>query len=467
MSSTVNLQTGEGWSHLNNLETLGNIQVDGNLTVLGTINGSEDNAYVITSIATVGNGTLTAAGLVGGAILRTGPVANYTDTTDTAAAIYAALGSPAVGTTVIATIKNGTAYTQTLAAGVGVTLPTTVIIPAYSFGQYVIRVTSATAVTFAHLETNPLAVGTGLVAPAITAINTVGTGTITAAAINGGIISRGGSQSGTAFTDTTDTGTAIVAACANLVGKTGAAMLIEYANNTNASATITGGVGVTVSGVAVIPANTVSQFLITNTGSNTVTMVGLGIMPSIATAVTVLGSSTGSHAIQSGATSTTSYTSTLPAVTGVISSTSGANLYTADLKRSSATITSSNTTYANVTGLSFTVVPGTYKFTIVAQGVADATGGIKYALNYTTAVLSGLQSTAVGTTASAAATQSTTSTTTQANLFSQAAAVLQVIIHGTMIVTTGGTVDVQVAQAAANASSTTVLGSTAELIRIA
>lgn len=427
--------------------------------------GSSESSFVSTSITTVGNGTLTAAGMVSGQIVRTGPVAAFTDTTDTATNIVAALPTGAQSVTVL--IKNATAFVQTIAAGAGVTLPLTVIVPPFSVGEYQLTIQSATAVTLIHLDTIPVAIGANITAPAAVSISTVGAGTLTAASFFSGLISRGGAQSSTAFTDTTDTAANIIAACANLVNKVGAAMFVDYSNTTNATATITGGTGVTVSGVTTVPPNTIGRFLVTYTAAATLTMVGVGVTQNIATAVTVLGSSTGVSAIQSGNTGATNFVSTLPAVTGVLSSTTGANLYTADLKKSSATITSSSTTLANVTGLSFTVVPGTYKFTLVLQGVADGTGGIKYAFNYTTAVLSSLQATANGTTAAASATQSTTTATTQATLYTQAAAVLQVLVHGTMVVTTGGTVDVQVAQQAANASSTTVLGSTAEFIRIA
>lgn len=152
---------------------------------------------------------------------------------------------------------------------------------------------------------------------------------------------------------------------------------------------------------------------------------------------------------------------------GSVANTLAAGNIFQDIKESTGTLTSNSTTLANVAGLHFTVVPGSYKFRLVLQGVADGTGGIKYALNYTTTVVSALQATAIGSTASAIATQSTTSTSTQALLFDQAAAVLQVIVEGTMTVTTGGTIDVQAAQHAANASSTTVIGSSAQFIRIA
>lgn len=109
---------------------------------------------------------------------------------------------------------------------------------------------------------------------AITALNTVGAGTITAAGIIGGVTARGGSQSNTAFTDTTATAAAIVAADAGLF--IGRSWLYVYENTTDANATLAGGVGVTVSGITVVPGKSSAFYLVTYTDTNTFTMVGIG-----------------------------------------------------------------------------------------------------------------------------------------------------------------------------------------------
>lgn len=143
----------------------------------------------------------------------------------------------------------------------------------------------------------------------------------------------------------------------------------------------------------------------------------------------------------------------------------------ADTVRTSGAVTANGTTtYANVTGLSQTVVSGgTYAFRLILPStVANGTGGIKYCFNYTTTVLSSLQSSAAGFTASAVAVQNVTSTTTQADLFTQAAVVIRTQIDGTFVVTTGGTIDVQMAQNTSNASNTVALvGGSFTLTRIA
>lgn len=108
----------------------------------------------------------------------------------------------------------------------------------------------------------------------LTALNTVGNGTITAAGIIGHNTSRGGAQVSLPFTDTTDTANNITAAL-----PAGAAINTSfkylYSNTTNAVATITGGSGVTVSVITVIPPNSFAQWLVTYTALSTYTFVGV------------------------------------------------------------------------------------------------------------------------------------------------------------------------------------------------
>lgn len=212
--------------------------------------------------------TLLAAALLSGLLNRTGPTASFTDTTDTAVNIVAALGG-IVGNSFYIDIKNTTAFAQTIAGGTGVTISSSTIVPPNSLVEYLVVITSATAVTFNHVFT------TALTVPALevsTALNTVGAGTVTAAGIAGALVVRGGAQSATAFTDTSDTAANIITAMPN--AHVGQAMNFVYQNTTNAPATITGGTGVTVSGVTVVPANSSVFYLVTYTAAATVTMQG-------------------------------------------------------------------------------------------------------------------------------------------------------------------------------------------------
>lgn len=105
----------------------------------------------------------------------------------------------------------------------------------------------------------------------LTAINTVGAGILTAAGFIGGSISRGGAQAATAFSDTTDTAAAIIAAlpAGALVGTS---FYVTIDNNTDGDETIVGGVGVTVSVNTIIPKLTWAQFLVTYSAAATITM---------------------------------------------------------------------------------------------------------------------------------------------------------------------------------------------------
>lgn len=438
----------------------------GAIAALASLEGAP---FIVTPITTVGNGTLTAAGLVGGEIVRSGPVAAFSDATDTAVNIIAALPGAVVGSSFSILIKNSTAFTQTITAGTGVTLPNTVITPAFSVNNYIATLATASTLTLVHIDTTTISVGTNSTAPSITTISTVGAGTLTAAAFVGGLIARSGSQSGTPFTDTTDTAANIIAACANLVNKIGTSMLIEYSNTTNAIATVTGGTGVTVSGVSIIPSNTISQFLLTYTAAATMTLVGLGVTQSVATQITILGSSSGQTILQATAAAGAG-TLTLPTVTaGTIASTSGTNLYIADLKRCSAQTDATTTTLANVTGLTGQAVAiGTYAFEINLYGTCGGTGGWKVAFNYTTAVLSAINYTALAYSAgNTVAVTSGTTTTTQTSIIAANTAYTNGRIIGTMTVSTAGTVDLQFAENSANSTSSIFVGSTMQFTRIA
>jgi len=239
--------------------------------------GSAATGLVNTNITTAGNGTLTAAGLVGGQITRTGPTAAFTDTTDTAAAIVSSLGGSFVsGATFLVALKNLTTWPMTVSAGTGITWSGVTVIPPYTVGYYfgTLGGTSASpTVTFAHTSTVPAYMAGAVSNPQGVALSTVGAGTITAAGIAAGVTLRSGSTS--AFTDTTDTADAIIAAFASSSMAIGASFEYTYVNNTVAAATIGGGTGVTVSGITVVPANSWATYLVTYTAADTVTMVGI------------------------------------------------------------------------------------------------------------------------------------------------------------------------------------------------
>ena len=241
-------------------------------TLAAMMGESGGSGIISTAITAAGNGTLTAASLVGGQIVRTGPTAAYTDTTDTAANIAAALGSVLnVGQTFLMRIKNATKWPQTLAAGAGVTLPGTILIPPFSIGNYFATMGGTQAsptVVMAHLSTVPIHVSAIQSNPQPTALTTVGAGTITAAGIAGGYTVRTGSTA--AFTDTTDSVANLITALAAFLS-VGGSIEWTYVNNTVAAATLQGASNVSfVGGTTVLP-NSWARYIVSLASGTTVT----------------------------------------------------------------------------------------------------------------------------------------------------------------------------------------------------
>jgi hypothetical protein len=103
---------------------------------------------LITNIATVGAGVLTAAAMLGGVVQRTGPTGAYSDATDTAVNILAAMSGANIGDSTYGYISNQVAFIQTITAGAGVTIVAngTSTVPANSAREFILTVTSATTV---------------------------------------------------------------------------------------------------------------------------------------------------------------------------------------------------------------------------------------------------------------------------------------------------------------------------------
>lgn len=250
--------------------------------LLAQIQGGKGGGFASTAITTVGAGVLTAAGIAGGQITRTGSVAAYTDTTDTAANIVLALGGWQATLSFQFNIKNATAYPQTITGGTGVTFSAAAVVPPFSIGEYYGTMggtLAAPTVTVTHIETVPIRAAQAVSNPQATALATVGAGAITVAALNGGVLTRSGTQIA-AFADTTDTGPNIISGMPVLLA-IGASVEWTYVNNTIFPGTVTAGSGVTITGAAIVPANSWTKYLITYTGAGTVTFlcIGQGFFP--------------------------------------------------------------------------------------------------------------------------------------------------------------------------------------------
>lgn len=133
-------------------------------------------AEVLAQLTTAGAGSITGVLLANNIINRTGPVAGYTDTIDSAANIVSAILSPIggalaiqQGTTWRVRFINTVAFAQTLAvtANTGVTLGTAPSPGALasSFKDWLITIINGNPVqSFAGLTTNASAVVTGMIA---------------------------------------------------------------------------------------------------------------------------------------------------------------------------------------------------------------------------------------------------------------------------------------------------------------
>lgn len=130
------------------------------------------------AITTAGDGTWTAAAIATGIIRRTGPVGAYTDTTDTATNIVAALAGNSQGADVVPgstfrlIFQNTVAQALTFAAGTGVRSGTgTLTVAASLVREYLVTVLNSTPQQILNSSTtNASAVVTFNLAPQQTAL---------------------------------------------------------------------------------------------------------------------------------------------------------------------------------------------------------------------------------------------------------------------------------------------------------
>ena len=102
--------------------------------------------------------TLTGAEIAAGVILRSGPTAIFSDTTDTAANIIAALFGPnqspgriPIGVSLRLRIVNSSGFAQTLLAGTGVTLVGTMTLATATFRDFLVTITGVNTVTITNI----------------------------------------------------------------------------------------------------------------------------------------------------------------------------------------------------------------------------------------------------------------------------------------------------------------------------
>lgn len=167
------------------------------------------------------------------------------------------------------------------------------------------------------------------------------------------------------------------------------------------------------------------------------------------------GSTSGTTSLQAPAVAGTGTVITLPSVTGTLPVSTGVGLGQSAVCTGAFSATS-NTTLANVTGMSVNLVAGaTYIIDIYLAGTAGASGGIKVSLGGGTATATSFAADSWlynGTTVAG----QTQSTTYSGNQVATTAAFTTCFITGTIVVNAGGTFVVQAAQNASNGTATTI-----------
>lgn len=225
------------------------------------------------ALATVGAGTILAATIAGGLVVRGGAQSSaaFTDTTDTAALIIAALPNPSVGASYEFTYRNETNGLATLAGGVGVTISSGIGLLAVGpgcYGRFLVTVASATTVTMAQIEGGQ---NDSMPPWQFTSISS-GNGTATAAQMAGGKQTVLATSGATALT--TPTAAAMLAV---MPGATlGTEYVLEIFNTNGSTLTITGDASVTITGTATIATNISRSFLCKVLTSTTMSWQNIG-----------------------------------------------------------------------------------------------------------------------------------------------------------------------------------------------
>lgn len=135
--------------------------------------------------------------------------------------------------------------------------------------------------------------------------------------------------------------------------------------------------------------------------------------------------------------------------------------------RQSADVTAtSSTTLVSLTGLVHTLAVGTYKIKVALQALSTGNGGTKVAFFYTAPTSIQLEVKAF--TAAAVAVTRFTTTTAQASIVAATVANICIELEGTIVVGTAGTIQIEGAQNASHADTTTYYtGSTFTVEKIA
>lgn len=236
--------------------------------------GSALPAVKNTAITTVGAGTLTAAAIVGGVITRSGSVAAFSDATDTAANIVAALALYVATESFFLVIRNTTAFAETLTQGTGVTISGNAVIAPNSAVTFLVTINSKTAVTMLRVETAQNLFSGAKYGTAANTTSFTATGAQVSGAANVVLDLTGTLGGGAAIT--LPLVTDLVAALPNAAA--GMSYLLRVINDSSANFawTVTTNTGWTLAGTMTVAQATFRDFVVTLTSLTTATLQQVG-----------------------------------------------------------------------------------------------------------------------------------------------------------------------------------------------
>lgn len=220
---------------------------------------------------TVGDGTLLAADVLGGLIVRSGSTADFTDTTDTAALIQAAWTGGSVGSSFGFTIRNTTAFYETLAGGAGVSFLGPKIVPPNSSADFLAVWTGEDTIEITARGVSALP----LPAAKLSALNAT-TGSLPVGAITG-------AGQVTLISSNAAPGAQLVRPASDMLadipnGQVGVSWGLRIVNKGAGTFTLTtdGGATVTLVGTMTIPQNTFRDFVVRIDGANAASITTTG-----------------------------------------------------------------------------------------------------------------------------------------------------------------------------------------------
>lgn len=246
------------------------------VTALGNYNNVGNpltGPFTVSNVNTVGATTITGAMVVGGAVVRGGTQAgSIIDTLDTVANILLAQGTPYVGQAWDVTFENKTLGNWTITMPGGATVvPSSTIIGSNTFQRYRVRVTSATAISLDLIETGR----TFTLAKHLFTTSALGTHAASSFELDGADFKIAEYTGQAAITVTTLTAAQMLAVFAGL--SPGFKWVLRIVNRNSGTLTLTGGTGVTITGVATVATLTWTDYACSiTTDGTTATFVNIG-----------------------------------------------------------------------------------------------------------------------------------------------------------------------------------------------